>query len=551
MDRRTLLGSLLAPKLPSEETLPKLTDASLTPYQGEFKFEQAIHLLRRTTFGPGKDIINEAVNNGLESTLDILFAETDLPEPPVNYFYEQDPFVPIGSTWINAPYSASLNLQGNRFRSLYAWSFGLMLNETHSIREKLTLFWLNHFGISNVNDPKFLYRHIDTIRKQSWGNFKALVKDITIDPTMLRFLNGRANTFQAPNENYARELLELYTIGKGPQAGPGDYTNYTEEDVKEIARALTGWRDIGYRTLRADVEVGVIYRSNRHDKGEKKLSHRFDERVIPNMEEEEYAHVVDIIFEKEETARFISRKLYRWFVFHEISTEVEEGVIAPMAQILITNNFEIKPALIALLGSEHFFDFTLRGSMIKNPIDFTLNTFRNLDLQSPENLRQQYSLWYVLYVQAGIQQMQYLNPPDVAGWKAFYQEPLYYRTWINATTLPLRMDLTDALTTRGTRVAGYQLLFNPLKWLEKLDNAFSPNDMIREIANLIFPMPIPDNQLDALKEIIIPGLPDFEWNLEYSLYLENPDDRELEAAIDTKLRQLFQAMFAMPEFHLM
>ncbi|MBK9745017.1 MAG: DUF1800 family protein [Saprospiraceae bacterium] len=119
-----------------------------------------------------------------------------------------------------------------------------MLKGDANIREKMTMFWHNHFVTADINDPRYNYIYISLLRKNALGNFKQLTKDITIDPAMLNYLNGRDNTGQAPNENYARELMELFTLWQSPLAGPGDYTTYTEDDIKEMARVLTGWIDV-------------------------------------------------------------------------------------------------------------------------------------------------------------------------------------------------------------------------------------------------------------------------------------------------------------------
>ncbi len=552
MDRRATLNLLMGRK--REQTPPPFEfnnqNAGLSPYQGIWTAEQAAHLLRRTTFGPDRALIAQSVNMGLDATIDALFREAPLPDPPVNDYFENDPNVPVGQTWINAPNSTTVNLRGYRQRSLRAWTVGLLLDESMSIREKLTLFWHNHFAINNINEPRFLYRYISTLRQNAWGNFRELVKAVTIDPSMLRFLNGRQNSLQAPNENYARELLELFTIGKGAAAGPGDYTTFTEEDVREIARALTGWVDTGFAGRDTEVPVGAVFVSRRHDKGDKQLSHRFNAEIIPNMEDQEYAHVVDIIFKQEEVARFICRKMYRWFVFYQIDEATEANVIEPMANLLIEHNYEILPTLQALLKSEHFFDVALRGAMIKNPLDFTISVFKQLEFVFPQDLRRRYQAWFTIHQLSTLQQMEYFNPPDVAGWKAYYQEPLYYRTWINATTFPVRMDLTDAATTAGFRIRGYRLMFPGVDFINSLSNPSDPNELINELAHLHLPMPITESQIKALKEVLIPGLPDFEWTVEYLQYLEKPDDENLKNVIDTKVRLLFKTLFNMAEFNL-
>ncbi|NUO01583.1 MAG: DUF1800 family protein, partial [Saprospiraceae bacterium] len=357
--------------------------SGLEPYSGPWAFEQAAHLLRRTMFGPTYEQIKTVRDQGMNATVAQLFQDLPLPAPPINYYFEEDPNVPVGSTWIDAPYSTTVNLAQYRGRSLRGWTLGQILEEGISVREKLVLFWLNHFGIGNVNDPKFNYRHSNLLRTHAWGNFKQLIKDITISPSMLRFLNGNQNTRIAPNENYARELLELFTIGKGPQVGPGDYTNYTEDDVLQMAKVLTGWRDRGYNTLNAATPVESFFQANLHDTGVKQLSHRFDNVTISNLGNQEYAHLVDIIFQKDEVARFISRKLYRWFIYYIITDDAEANVIEPMAQLLIANNYELAPVLKALLSSAHFYDMLNVGPMIKNPLDFVAGTLKQFEVAMP------------------------------------------------------------------------------------------------------------------------------------------------------------------------
>lgn len=552
MDRRATLATLLGQskvKTTKSRALPPVY-SSLAPYTGTWGREQAAHLLRRTTFGPSKALIDAAVQNGLEATLTQLLADRPLPDPPVNPANLTDPNVPVGATWINAPYSATVNLAGYRNQSLRAWTFGLMVNEGISIREKMTLFWHNHFSVNDISDPKFLYRYITLLRSSALGNFRQLVKDITIDPAMLRFLNGNQNTRTAPNENYARELLELFTIGKGPQAGPGDYTNYTETDVIQMARVLTGWRDRGFNTVNPDVQVESFFTLTRHDLGVKQLSHRFDNITIPNLGENEYARLVDIIFQKNEVARFICRKLYRWFVYYDISETTEAEVIEPMAQILIANDYNIRPALEALLRSEHFFDILSFGPMIKSPMDFVVGAFRQFSIPFSPLLSRYYNAWFNLIRLTISMQMEYFNPPDVAGWKAYYQEPSFYRTWINAATLAPRSRFTETLATTGYVYNTVRHNVNVLQLVQTVSDPLDPVVLIQEWSEWLYPRPLADNQLTYLKEILLPGLPDYEWTLEYNDYLNNPNDNNLRQAIEAKLRNLLRAMLSMPEYYL-
>ncbi len=553
MDRRATLHTLLGKKSDRSTTLRPLVPlgSGLEPYTGPWEYEQAAHLLRRTMFGPRHQEIKTAAAAGLQATVNQLFTELPLPDPPINYNFENDPNVPIGATWVNAPYTAGVNaIRNYRNLSLRVWTAEQLLFEGVSIREKLTLFWHNHFGVSNISDPKFWYQHITTLRANAWGNFRDLVKAITIDPAMLRFLNGNQSTRTAPNENYARELMELFTLGKGQAAGPGDYTTFTEQDVAAMARVLTGWRDRGYNTNNPDIAVESYFQANRHDTGNKQLSHRFDNQIITNKGEDEYAYLVDVIFERPEVARFISRKLYRWFVYYVIDETTEQAVIEPMAQLLEAHDFEIRPVLEALLSSTHFYHILNQGPMIKNPIDFVLSAFRPTAVSLPDNPTQRFQALRDLLRLTIPMQMEYFNPPDVAGWKAYYQAPAYYRTWISAATLPPRMRYTDTLSTNGYRFGNFYMRANVLEMVKISDDPYDPVRIVRDWARLLLPQVLTESQIAALKEILVPGLPDYVWGVEYTNYEAAPNNNALRNTVETKLRTLLRAMLSMAEFYL-
>ncbi len=560
MDRRatlsTLLGRTHATKAISPLETLKPPVLGLAPYAGTFGFDQAAHLLRRTTFGPKYAQIKDAASKGLNATLNELFKDNPLPNPPLNYDYTTDPNVPVGSTWIDAPYvrdatNGGILHQGYRNTALRTWTYENIFNEAVSIREQLTLFWHNHFGIGDNDDPKFWYRHITLLRTYAWGNFKELIKKINIDPLMLRFLNSNQNTVNAPNENYAREVLELFTIGKGPLVGPGDYTNYTELDIREFARALTGWRDQGYNTTDATTKVGSFFRISSHDTKSKKLSPRFDETVINNGFDKEHETVVDIIFTKKEVARFICRKLYRWFVYYEISTAVEQNVIAPMADILVQNNYEIKPALMALLKSEHFFDVLNMGPMIKNPLVFSLNLLKQIGWSAMEasDLATRHKALAILIREVNNQQMVYFDPPDVAGWKPYYQEPAFYRIWVNATTLQARMRLTDRMATNNY-TAGVRTGLNVLNFANTMPNPNDPYLLVEDMVSVLLPQSLTEPQMTDLMNAFLAGTPDYEWNTIWTNYTKNPSNATARSSAETKLRNLVKAILSLPEFFL-
>lgn len=554
MNRRETLTSLFRREAKSQVASTSMAD--LTPYSGPWTFKEAAHLLRRTTFGPNRAMIERAVNQGLEATLNELFQLLPLPAPPINYNFTDDANVPVGETWVDAPHQfLPSNVKGYRLRSLNAWTLGLALQEDMNIREKMTLFWHNHFvvGLGPVDDSRFLYRNIHLLRTHALGNFKELTKAITIDPAMLRYLNGNQNRRNGENENYARELLELFTIGKGPLAGPGDYTNYTEEDIRQAAKILTGWTDTGFNATDPNRKVGSTFIANRHTSGSKTLSARFNNAVIAENGDKEYADLIDVIFQQAEVARFICRKLFRWFAHPKITPDIEFNVIQPMADLLIAQNYEINQVLRAFIGSSYFFDDEQIGCKIKSPMDFIFSVAGSLeasfDTTTPATYYAQWS--YLTGPLQGMQQ-EYYNHPDVSGWKAYYQEPSYHQLWINSATLKYRTDLITVMTDRGFQGNGKRVTIDPLVQVDRLSAPFvnDPNNVIQWFGELLLPKALTPEQVNYLKEILLNGLPDFEWELEYQNHKKDPNNVGKANTVRLKLMAMLKAMLSLPEFQL-
>jgi len=521
----------------------------IEPYSGDWTEIQAAHLLRRTVFGANFNNIQFITDLGFEGSIDWLLRDLDLPDPPVNLDFMADPDVPVGETWVDKPFNV-INLTNNyRLRSLLGWTMGEFRNDDISIREKMVLFWHNHFVIGDLNDARYLYRYVTTLRNHALGNFKTLTEEITIDPAMLRYLNGNSNTKNAPNENYARELMELFTLGKGELAGPGDYTTFTEEDVIAVAKILTGWTDFGYNNI-IQPSFGSNFRPQQHDNSTKVLSHRFGNVSIDNAGENEYKNLLGVIFGRDEVALFICRKLYRYFVYYKIDEQTEAEVIVPMAELLREENYELKPVIKILLSSSHFYEDDRIGCMIKNPIDYTSSIFTQFDIEAFETPIANQNLNLALYQFTALLQMQFFNPPSVAGWKAYYQEPSYYQLWINSVTLPLRRLVTDLLSTTGVNIGDMNRGIETLTVIENLTNPYDINTIISDLNLLMLPKPLSTNQKDLLKEIVLQGLPDFEWTEEYNIYLANPNDNMAKKANEDKLKKLFLYMMRMPEYQL-
>ncbi len=538
----------------------------LDEYSGNWTSIQARHLLRRTTFGPSTSMVNSAINLGLDGTIDELFTPLPIPDPPLKSIPDgtgnnqlDDPGAVYGETWINADPFPNINppmlrnrVLRSRSKSLYSWTILQMHYSDISIREKLTLFWHNHFVVADSTIAHREYFYYTLLRSFSLGNYRELTKEITIDTSMLFYLSGSENTDDAPNENYSRELLELFTIGKGELAAPGDYTNFTEDDVIEMAKVLTGWR---VPQISNPDTLTAQFLANRHTQGDKQLSYRFNDVIISENGEQEFRDLIDVIFQQDECSLFIIRKLYRWFVHYEITEDIEINIIEPLAVILRDNDYEIAPALQVLLKSEHFFEAT--ACMMKSPIDLIMSATRGLGINPPQGeVEDEYNHSYHQYIMsADLEQALYFHP-DVAGWKAYYQEPQFDKLWINNLLLPKRHEFCRLIVEGGTfsfNDVNYNIttLIPVLDIVNNLTEASDPNILVNKLAEMMFNYPITANQLTSLKDVLIPGLPDFEWTVEYSDYLSDPSNQALKESVENKLKNLFSVMVRMSEFQIM
>lgn len=526
---------------------------SLTPYTGPWTKTEAAHLLRRTMFGPTNQQILDAVTNGMANTVNTLL-QVSAVSPPLAYLPEET-IVPFGTTWVDAVYPTNAvdaqTVENARIASLGAWMMERLNNEGLSIAEKMCLFWQNHFAATASLDSRATYDYLMLIRSHALGNFKQLVKDMTINPNMLLFLNGATNTLYSPNENYARELLELYTIGKGPQIGPGDYTNYTEDDVAAGAKILTGYIVNG---LRDDTQTDVTstFLPILHDTSTKTLSAHFGGATIANNGANEYSDYIDVIFQQNEVARFICRKFYRYFVNYDLTTAVETTVIQEMANTLIANNYNVLPVLTELFQSQHFYDIAVRGAIIKGPLDMMFSMLNSSESAPNFGLATDYGMLIYMYVIADTMGQGYAAPPSVSGWPAYYQTPSFSKLWVNATHIKTRFDISSWMTIYGgIPVNGSNWEINALQFL---DNLSAPDDaptVIDDMCDVFTPKNVDPVQKLILKAILTNSLPDFEWTLQYTDYQNNPGNTTYSDPVKQRVELVLARLFQMPEFHCM
>lgn len=545
MDRRKFITSLK----PETKAFPVIcrTFSGLRKSPPQLQNAEIHHLLKRTLFGiKQKDL---ALINGksLTEALDLLLSPSPAPLPPVNNYNDAnftDPNVPAGQTWVKAAYDGNAN--GRRITSFKSWWVGLMLNQETSIHEKMVLFWHNHFATEtiDINDARYIFKHNALLREYALGNFKQLVKEVTLDPAMLRYLNGYLNNKNSPDENYARELQELFTLGKGPKS------NFTESDVKAAAKVLTGY------TLNATT-ISSSFDPNRHDSSNKQFSSFYNNTVINGQTgingALETDQLLNMIFMQEEVALYICRRLYRFFVYYEIDESTETNVIVPLAKVFRDSNYEIKPVLKTLFSSEHFFDPLNRACMIKSPVDLCIGLCREFNIQFPPatDYVNQYYMHDYIRTQASNMQQNIGDPPSVAGWSAYYQEPQFHELWINADTLPRRSQFSDIMIGNGYTRNGKKINIDILSFVDTLSEPADPNKLINDSLGIIFSIEVTQSVKDFLKSILLSGQStDSYWTAAWVTYKNNTSIVANRTIVLTRLQAMFKYLMNLPEYQL-
>jgi uncharacterized protein (DUF1800 family) len=550
MDRREFLTARRKKIAVSAPAQNFRTQSDLTPYSGPWTWNEVQHLLKRTMFGSTRADITYFLSRTTDQAINELLTPTaPLPFPPVNDYSSDTPdaSVAAGATWINNPTSDD-DLNNARRDSFKKWWAGVMINQDRSIREKLTLFWADHFGTgtNTIGISHFVYRHNVLLRQNCLGNFKQLVKNVTIDAGMLVYLNGYLNTASAPDENYARELQELFSLGKGPTV------SYSEDDVRTASKVLTGWR-INETTF------DVFFDPATHDSTNKQFSSYYGGTTITGLAGANGAletdDLITMIFAKDEVAKYICRCLYRWFVYYKIDAAAETNVIAPLADIFRNNNYDIKPVLSALFKSEHFFDVLNQGCLIKSPVDDAVSCMREFGVVFPNTTTEYadaYGMWsYIMNWMATMGQ-NIGDPPDVSGWPAYYQEPQFHEMWINSDTLPKRNQFTDIMITNGYTRNGKQIVINAIAFTQTLSNPSDPNILLDDALAILYRVPLSDTAKQQIKQQILltNQTQDYYWTNAWNGYVANPSDPASFNIINNRLKSLYQYLMNLSEYQL-
>jgi uncharacterized protein (DUF1800 family) len=327
-----------------------------------------------------------------------------------------------------------------QIRDMQRWWLERMIETPRPLEEKMTLFWHGHFATSyrTIENSYHMFMQNTLFRERAVGNFGELLFRIIRDPAMIRYLNNDRNRRNAPNENLARELMELFSLGEG---------NYTERDIREGARALTGWtfRDNEFWLNRAE-----------HDDG--------DKRILGRRGKLDGDGFVRAILEQRECSEFVCLRLYEFFVA-DLPAEGDpargpvERVVRSLAGTLRRNEYEVAPVLERLFRSEHFYDPLNMASRIKSPVELVVGAVRSMRTPVRD--------LGILSDALGLMGQSLFFPPNVAGWDGG-------RAWINTSTLFVRQNILTFLLT-GKTPQGY----DPLADLERYDPTALLDDLAR------------------------------------------------------------------------
>ncbi len=368
---------------------------------------EATHLLWRTGFGATTDDIQQAADEGLDRTLDRLLT----PQPETEPYARADMLLKQSA------------IDSGNIADLKAWWLHRMLNSANPLIEKLTLLWHNHFATSNakVNSVPLMAAQNDLLRRESFGNFRPLLAEMAKNGAMLMWLDSNSNRKRHPNENFARELLELFSLGVG---------NYSEKDIQEAARAFTGWH----------VRDGEFWFNEiQHDRSPK--------TVFGRTGSFDGGDVVKLCLEHAACPRFLAFKLLRQFV--EPNPPVEH--IAALANRIRQHDFAWRPVLRELFSSRLFFAAESKLSLIKSPVELLLGAMRAL--QAKPN----FGAVARLLAELG---QDVFEPPTVKGWDGG-------RLWISSTTLIQRANFATALLKSnqlGSLSFGRLQVENDVEW---------------------------------------------------------------------------------------
>ncbi len=422
------------------------------------------HLMRRAGFGASRDELEQRVAQGYEAAVEDLLHPGDantMPDDVIRRYHSE-----MGEM-------RELNSAG-------AYWMYRMVTTDNQLEEKLALFWHGLFatGYSKLNQASALTNQIRTFRNHALGSFRTMLVELSKDPAMIIWLDNHDNHKDDINENYGRELLELFSMGIG---------NYTEDDVKECARAFTGWTlgNAEYMSTRASrdsiwpysrINWHFNYREHDHDDGEKTfLGH------TGNFNGDD---IIDIIVQQEATARFISTRLFQFFAADEVD-EAGEVVIEEMVRSYFQSDFEIRSVLRTLFNSDYFKSEEARFARVKGPVELVVGAVRMAGTYQQPTFGADQLARQSMYMGQGI-----FQPPSVEGWHEGAE-------WIDSGALVERVNFVGQELGDPSH-PGVKAIIDRLA--REGNGLLSPQEQVMGCADLIGPIELSEATATSIRE---------------------------------------------------
>lgn len=543
---------------------------SLVAYSSPLGKRKAKHLLRRACFNFTPEKIDEFAAYTPEEALAIMGVRSTAKL--------SEPIDPRGADWDEKHFTSSTRIdfgaQTAKRSYVAGWWWYNAFNEV-SLEHKLTLFLHTCFTTSKdggTGTSSHFYDHLKLLQLYAFQDLKTLANKITIDNAMLMYLDNNTNNRWNPNENYAREFLELFTILKGEQIAVGDYTNYTEHDVQMAAQVLTGFKNQNDRTI-VDADTGLptgYIKENHHVPDDKTFSHAFGSTVIvgrntPSGILDEHEDFVNMIFAQDATAVSYVRKLYRFFVKSEWDTEVETDIIEPLAADLRSNGYQLLPVLTKLLASQHFYDLddgdatdNKIGAIIKHPMQLFTEIASAFKVEIVDaSLEANWEEYYLYFFRNFAHNSCFtgsgfvmFSPDSVAGYPADYQKPGYDRQWFTSATIVSRYKYMESFIAGRNLIAGWGRFVSTVdsvKYVEStISDPYDATTVVREISEYLYPEAIDADRIEYFKDFLTSGIGDVYWTGAWGDYVGGDD-----TTARTRLDELLIAMVNAAEFQIM
>jgi uncharacterized protein (DUF1800 family) len=466
-------------------------------------FEQAAHLLRRMGFGGTPEEYDDLSSRGREGAVDYL----------INYGQ-------IDNSAMDALLASSFDFSNpednNKLNNteIRRWWFTRMFNTRRQFEEKMTLFWHNHFATSSSKvQDNFMYTQNTILRQFSLDRFDNLLLKVSQDAAMLIWLDNITNVLGKPNENFGRELQELFTMGINDVVT--GQANYTEQDVKEVARAFTGWN---YQR-RTPFTFQLV--ANQHDNGSKTIYGQ-----TANFSGED---VITIIAARPATARYLTWKLFNFFVYPVTTSSADKSTIDRFAQVYLNNNHSIKELVRAIFTSDEFFSDRALFSLVKQPAELVVGPVRMLGgVFNPGTASSRGSSTVPQNSSRNMGQ-DLFGPPDVSGWD-------YNLGWVNTASMLERFNYANTfLTNRNTTAAGLSVTTAQLKTHTKSKS----KKTVKRFLSTLGPLDVGGDTRKTLQSYLEAG--------DNGQPVGFTDD---DATIDKKVRGLVHQIICLPEFQL-